>query len=108
MPTSVYTINKGINKPIEFKGLKAQYIWYLGGGLLALLIGFAVLYICGANTFFCLGVILFFGIVLFVKIYKLSHKYGEHGIMKQMAKRQIPECIKIRSVRIFSTLIKVK
>ena len=33
MANSVYKINKGINKPIEFKGLKAQYIWYLGGGL---------------------------------------------------------------------------
>ncbi|MBD0288989.1 MAG: DUF4133 domain-containing protein, partial [Flavisolibacter sp.] len=41
MATSVYQINKGINKPIEFKGFKAQYIWYLGGGLVALLILFA-------------------------------------------------------------------
>ena len=45
MSTSVYTVNKGINRPIEFKGLKAQYIWYLGGGLLALLILFAILYL---------------------------------------------------------------
>ncbi len=43
--SSVYAINKSINKPVEFKGLKAQYIWYLGGGLLFLLILFAVLYI---------------------------------------------------------------
>ena len=42
MSNSVYQINKGINKPIEFKGLKAQYIWYLGGGLVALLILFAI------------------------------------------------------------------
>ncbi|HMT97439.1 MAG TPA: DUF4133 domain-containing protein, partial [Ferruginibacter sp.] len=33
MSNSVYQINKGINRSIEFKGLKAQYIWYLGGGL---------------------------------------------------------------------------
>ncbi|MEO8111923.1 MAG: DUF4133 domain-containing protein [Ginsengibacter sp.] len=25
-------MNKGINKSIEFKWPKAQYIWYLGGG----------------------------------------------------------------------------
>lgn len=49
MNTSVYTINKGINKPVEFKGLKAQYIWYLGGGLIMLLILFAILYICGVT-----------------------------------------------------------
>jgi len=55
--SSVYQINKGINKPIEFKGLKAQYIWYLGGGLVILLIVFAVLYICGVNPFICLAII---------------------------------------------------
>ena len=54
MTTSVYTINKGINKPIEFKGLKAQYIGYLAAGLIGLLILFAALYISGVNTFVCL------------------------------------------------------
>ena len=50
MASSIYGINKGINKPIEFKGLKAQYIWYLGGGLAGLLVLFGVLYISGVNT----------------------------------------------------------
>ncbi|MEO9020982.1 MAG: DUF4133 domain-containing protein [Ginsengibacter sp.] len=106
MSTSVYTINKGINKPIEFKGLKAQYIWYLGGGLLVLLIAFAVLYILGINTFVCLGIILISGTVLFIQVYKLSRKYGEHGMMKSMAKRGIPKVIKIYSRKIFTNLCK--
>ena len=59
MSNSVYHINKGINKPVEFKGLKAQYIWYLGGGLVALLILFAIIYIVGVNVFICLAVIAF-------------------------------------------------
>ena len=95
MSTSVYTINKGINKPIEFKGLKAQYIWYLGGGLLALLILFAILYICGVNTFVCLGIIIISGTTLFMHVYKLSHKYGEYGMMKSLTKRSIPPVIKM-------------
>ncbi|HEU4791365.1 MAG TPA: DUF4133 domain-containing protein, partial [Flavobacterium sp.] len=45
MSNSVYQINKGINQSIEFKGLKAQYIWYLGGGVVVLMILFAVMYI---------------------------------------------------------------
>ena len=45
MANSVYRINKGINRSIEFKGLKAQYIWYLGGGVVALLIVFAAMYL---------------------------------------------------------------
>lgn len=106
MATSVYTINKGINKPIEFRGLKAQYIWYLGGGLLLLLILFAVLYICGVNTFVCLGIILISGTALFVHIYKLSHKYGEHGMTKALAKRSIPTVVKTYSRKIFTCLCK--
>jgi hypothetical protein len=106
MATSVYTINKGINKPIEFKGLKAQYIWYLGGGLLALLIGFAVLYICGVNTFICLGIIIISGTWLFIHVYKLSHKYGQHGMMKSLAKRSIPGTIKSYSRKVFTSLCK--
>ena len=101
MSTSVYQINKGINKPIEFKGLKAQYIWYLGGGLLALLILFAVLYICGVNTFICLGLILALGSGLFLYVYHLSHKYGEHGMMKKVARRRIPKVIKAGSRKLF-------
>jgi hypothetical protein len=42
-----YQINKGVNRPIEFRGLKAQYIYYLGSGLALLLIAFSVIYIAG-------------------------------------------------------------
>lgn len=104
MSTSVYTINKGINKPIEFKGLKAQYIWYLGGGLLALLILFAILYICGVNTFVCLGIIIISGTGLFMHVYKLSHKYGEYGMMKSLAKRSVPHCVKSYTRSVFLKL----
>ena len=106
MATSIYKINKGINKPIEFRGLKAQYIWYLGGGLLVLLIVFAVLYICGVNTFICLGAILIAGTGLFMYVYRLSHKYGEHGMMKSIAKRSIPSVVKSYSRKTFTGLFK--
>lgn len=108
MSTSVYSINKGINKPVEFKGLKAQYIWYLGGGLLALLILFAVLYILGVNTFICLAIIAISGTVLFMHTYKLSHKYGQHGMMKAIAKRNIPRVVKSYSRNVFINLWRQK
>lgn len=94
---SVYHINKGINKPIEFKGLKAQYIWYLGGGLVILLILFAALYICGVNVFICVTIIGLLGLGLFIYVYHLSGKYGEHGLMKKVARRRVPKVIKMRS-----------
>lgn len=107
MAISVYKINKGINKPIEFKGLKAQYIWYLGAGILWLMVVFAVLYMCGVNTFVCLGLVLTGGTILFMHIYKLSHTYGQYGMMKMLARRSMPKLIKVRSRKVF-IVIKAK
>lgn len=101
MENSVYQINKGINKSIEFKGLKAQYIWYLGAGVVGLLILFAVMYISGLNSFVCVAVILIAGVAVVMKVYALSNKYGEHGMMKAMAKKGIPKVIKSYSREIF-------
>ena len=101
MANSIYKINKGINKPIEFRGLKAQYIWYLGGGLVILLVLFAILYIVGVNTFFCVGLIVILGTGLFMHVYTLSDKYGEHGMMKKVAKRGVPDTVKSYSRKVF-------
>jgi hypothetical protein len=105
--SSVYQINKGINKPLEFKGLRAQYIAYLAVGLVLLLIGFAVLYICGLSLFIILPVILGLGAGLFFTVFRLSHKYGEHGLMKYLAKRSLPRYLKFNSRKVFTSL-KVK
>jgi hypothetical protein len=104
MATSVYSINKGINKPIEFKGLKAQYIGYLGVGLLCLLILFAVLYIIGVNMFICLALILVLGTALFMSVYRLSAKYGQYGLLKKAGARNIPEQLTSNSRALFLSL----
>ena len=101
MNNSVYQINKGINQSIEFKGLKAQYIWYLGGGVVALMVLFAILFFIGIPSIFCVGLIGVLGTLMVVKIYKMSHKYGEYGMMKAIARKQIPKNIKVYSRRIF-------
>lgn len=105
--SSIYTINKGINKPIEFKGLKAQYIAYLGIGLVALLVMFAILYILGVNMFVCLALIIVFGGVLFIGIFHLSDTYGQYGLLKKMAKRSLPVFLKVSSRRIFLNLTEI-
>ncbi|WP_423147800.1 DUF4133 domain-containing protein [Rubrolithibacter danxiaensis] len=101
MSNSIYQINKGINKSIEFKGLKAQYIWYFGGCVIALLILFAILYILGINSFVCISIVLAAGTVLTIKIYALSNTYGEYGMMKKLANRSIPKTIKSRTRKYF-------
>ena len=101
MANSVYRINKGINQSIEFKGLKAQYIWYLGGGLVVLMFLFAGMYIVGLPSFVCVIIIGVAGTILVLKTYKMSSKYGEHGLMKALAKRQVPKAIRSQSRRVF-------
>ena len=101
---SIYQINKGINKAIEFRGLKAQYIGYLAGGLVFLMILFAVLYIAGIPTLICLPVILLLGTILFMTVYKYSHKYGQYGLLKKVARRSLPPAIRFRSKKVFLKL----
>lgn len=101
MAVSIYKINKGINKSIEFKGLKAQYIWYLGAGVIALLILFAVMYIAGLNQFICLGITLVLGTATVLKTYSMSRKYGEHGMMKAVAKSSVPKAVRVYSRKVF-------
>ena len=45
-----YPINKGIGRPVEFKGLKAQYLFIFCGGLLALFVLFVILYMVGLSS----------------------------------------------------------
>jgi len=104
MENSKYQINKGINKSIEFKGLKAQYIWYLGAGMVGVLVLFAVLYFVGIPSIICLIVsaVLVTGVV--VKVYAMSSKYGEHGLMKALARKQVPGVVKINSRTVFTNI----
>jgi hypothetical protein len=90
---SVYAINKGVGKPIVFKGLKGQWIGWLCGGLLMLLLLFALCYIAGAALFICVAFVVIAGAILFYLVYKLNKQYGEHGLMKGMAARVTPKRI---------------
>ena len=76
---SVYHINKGIDRPIEFQGLKAQYIAYLAVGLVLLLIAFAIMYIIGVNMFICLFVVVAAGSLLFVAVYHVVTSMASTG-----------------------------
>ncbi|MGN6398693.1 MAG: DUF4133 domain-containing protein [Mucilaginibacter sp.] len=101
---SVYSINKGINRAIEFRGLKAQYITYLAIGLVALLLLFIVLYVAGVNAYVDLVLVLGLGGFLIWKVFRMSHKYGQHGLMKRRAKRSLPTYVYFNSRKLFSNL----
>ena len=107
MPNSTYPINKGINRSIVFKGLRAQYIWYMGAGMFALLIFYAVMYMVKVNTYICLGITLCLGAAMIIAIYHLSATYGEHGLTKAVAKRSIPKTVKSSSRKVFKAFNKI-
>lgn len=94
---TVYQINKGINKPLEFRGLKAQYIGYLAAGLVALLILFAGMYVIGTSLWLCLLVTFALGTLLVTQVYRLSRTFGPYGLLKRAARRYIPRYLIIRS-----------
>lgn len=104
MPDVSYSINKGINRPLEFKGLKARYIYYLAVGLGVLLVLFCLLYISGLPAYLDLLLILCLGAGLFVLVTRLSHRYGVHGLMKRLVARRLPRAIRPGSTLVFRGL----
>ena len=99
--SAVYQINKGVNRSLEFKGIRAQYIIYLASGLVLLLLMFAILYAIGCNTWLCLGIVLPAGAGLFLVVGRLSKRFGEHGLEKRFAKRLLPGCVKVKTRKVY-------
>lgn len=96
-----YNCNKGINRPMEFRGLQAQYIWWVAGVLIANLLLFAVLHLLGVSTWVCLPLILVSGGSGIAGVYRISRLYGAHGLMKKRAAWRIPAALRSRSRAIF-------
>ncbi|KKO89155.1 conjugal transfer protein TraF [Sphingobacterium sp. Ag1] len=88
-----WNINKGIGSTVEFKGLKAQYLFGFAGGLLVVLILVLVLYMADFNVYICLTVGCTSATLIVWKTFSLNNKYGEHGLMKLGAKGKHPKYI---------------
>lgn len=88
-----FLINKGIGRTVEFKGLKAQYLFIFAGGLLGVLILVMVLYLAGVNSYVCIASGGSLGGGITWQTFKLNKKYGEHGLMKLGASKKHPDYI---------------
>lgn len=91
-----YSINKGIGRTVEFKGLKAQYLFIFAGGLLTVLILLMILYMAGTNMYVCLSFGIAAASLIIWKTFSLNSRYGEYGLMKLGAKRKHPQYISCR------------
>lgn len=90
---NLYNINKGIGRTVEFKGLKAQYLFIFAGGLLGILVFVMVMYMAGVHTYLCLFLGITTSSILVWQTFSLNRKYGEHGLMKLGAKKRHPRYI---------------
>ncbi len=88
-----YSINKGIGRNAEFRGLKSQYLFLFAGGLLSVFVVFVVMYLAGVPQWFCIGFGVAAALALVAATFRLNAKYGEHGLMKLQASRNRPRFI---------------
>ncbi|HEY4334964.1 MAG TPA: DUF4133 domain-containing protein [Puia sp.] len=104
MTPIIYSINRGINQPLEFRGLKAQYILYAGGIVLSDLLLYAILYISGLSSWICLPICGGLGMAGIGWCYKCSRLYGGFGWMKKRAAKGTAMTLKCSSRRLFTQL----
>jgi hypothetical protein len=88
-----YSVNKGIGKPAEFKGLKSQYLFIFAGGLLCLFVVFVIMYMAGIGQWVCIAFGITSASVLIYGTFYLTNKYGEYGLMKLQARRNHPRYV---------------
>ena len=99
-----YTVNRGIGKPVEFKGLKSQYLFIFCGGLLAVFVVFIVLFMAGVNQWLCIGFIVSASLLLVWQTFRLNARYGTHGLMKAAARKRHPRYVlnRLKIPRLFT------
>ncbi|MDR1182342.1 MAG: DUF4133 domain-containing protein [Bacteroidales bacterium] len=85
-----YQVFKGINKTVEFKGLRAQYLVYFVVGIIILFMLFIILRLFNVNIVGSLITVIGLALMLIVSVFRMNSKYGQYGLMKKQARRRCP------------------
>ncbi len=88
-----YSVNKGIGRSAEFRGLTSRYLFLFAGGLLAVFVVFVVMYLAGIPQWVCIAVGVVAAGTLVASVFRLNAKYGRHGLMKLQATKNHPRFI---------------
>ena len=88
-----YFMNKGVNKPAEFKGLQSQYLFIFAGGLVGTFVVFIVMYLAGINQWICIFTGLGLALIVVWLTFSLNREFGRFGLMKIQATRSFPRRI---------------
>ena len=95
-----YPVNKGAGNPVEFKGLKSQYLFVFAGSLVTVLLAVVILYLAGVDQWICIPFGTVSGGLLAWAVFRLNARYGEHGLMKLLAEKRHPRYL-IHRKRVF-------
>ena len=90
---SDFEINKGVGREVEFKGLRAQYLFIFAFGLLAVFVVFVIIYPAGIGQWPCIGLGVSAATAVGWLTFSLNRRFGSHGLIKLLAARQHPRRI---------------
>ncbi|MCQ2224606.1 MAG: DUF4133 domain-containing protein [Paludibacteraceae bacterium] len=91
-----YAINKGVNRPLDFYGLKETYIFYFVGGILCAIVAYFILQFI--SNWVAIPVALVIAILSYVVTYYLNNKFGANGLSKRMAQNACPKRVQMKRV----------
>ena len=98
-----YRINKGAGRPIEFKGLKSQYLFFFAGGRVSVFLAVVVLYMAGVSKLVCLYIGAISSSLEVWLPFRMNARYGENVLMKLLTEKRHPRYLSARR-RIFRAL----
>jgi hypothetical protein len=91
---ATYQVNRGVGKPVEFFGLRSQYvIYFVFLVLLVLLFSFILTILLDVMGALLIGVIAF--LLAICSCFKLNNTFGEHGLMQLMASKKVVRHISV-------------
>ena len=84
--------------------MESQYLFVFAAGLLAVFVVFVILYMAGVNQWVCIGFGVTAATLLVWLTFRLSAKYGTHGMMKAAARKRHPRYIlsRLKIPRLFT------
>ena len=104
MKAKSYLLYPAIGRPMTVKGIVAQYILYAAAALLGDLLLFILLYCCGIPHWICMAIVFALGAGIVAGATYCSRTFGEYGLMKQLARRRLPNSIRYPSREPFLNL----
>lgn len=105
MSQTLYRTHPNIQRPLVFQGLTGPYLAAAGLGLPALFLVFVMLYLCGLPLLPCAAGLLGGGSAYYARLRQLSRRFGVLGMRKRQLHRRLPRSLRIRSRRMFLTLL---